>query len=81
MSLKKEHGFLRQSSWMVITTFVGGLLMTLVHTVAAKRDPVGKSEAGEYSTFVALLRLLIVLGIPTVALQTIFAQFCSVAFV
>jgi O-antigen/teichoic acid export membrane protein len=52
---------------MVITTFTGGILMALVHTVARKMG-------SEYSTFVALLRLLIILGIPTVALQTIFAR-------
>jgi hypothetical protein len=74
MEVKKEHGFLRQSSWMVITTFVGGILMTLVHTVAAKMDGSGKSGEGEYSTFVTLLRLLIYFGIPTVALQSIFAR-------
>jgi hypothetical protein len=67
MSVKRESGFLKQSSWMVITTFTGGMLMALVHTVARKMG-------SEYSTFVTLLRLLIVLGIPTVALQTIFAR-------
>ena len=51
---------------MVATTFVGGILMMMVHTVAAK--------IGDYSTFVSLLRLLIVLGIPTAAMQTIFAR-------
>ena len=61
MDVKKEHGFLQQSSWMVITTFVGGILMTLVHTVSSKMDGSGKSGEGEYSTFVTLLRLLITL--------------------
>jgi O-antigen/teichoic acid export membrane protein len=68
MNVKRESGFLRQSSWMVIATFAGGMLMAMVHTVARKMG----SE--EYSTFVTLLRLLIILGIPTVALQTIFAR-------
>jgi O-antigen/teichoic acid export membrane protein len=68
MSVKQESGFLRQSSWMVISTFTGGILMAMVHTVARKMG----SE--EYSTFVTLLRLLIIMGIPTVALQTIFAR-------
>lgn len=53
---------------MVIATFVGGFFMASVHTVA-------RSMGGpEYSTFVSLLRLLIVMGIPSVALQTIFAR-------
>jgi O-antigen/teichoic acid export membrane protein len=68
MDVKRESGFLRQSSWMVIATFVGGALMALVHTVARKMG------AAEYSTFVTLLRVLIIMGIPTAALQTIFAR-------
>jgi hypothetical protein len=65
--MNKESGFLRQSSWMVISTFTGGFLMLLVQTVAQK---MGR----DYSSFVALLRLLIVIGIPTVALQAIVAR-------
>jgi O-antigen/teichoic acid export membrane protein len=68
MSVKEESGFLRQSSWMVIATFAGGMMMALVHTVARKMGP------EEYSTFVTLLRMLIIMGIPTAALQTIFAR-------
>jgi O-antigen/teichoic acid export membrane protein len=67
MRMKKESGFLRQSSWMVVSTFTGGFLMLLVQTVAQK---MGR----DYSSFVALLRLLIVIGIPTVALQAIVAR-------
>ena len=43
---------------MVVATFAGGLFMALVHTVARKMGP------QEYSTFVSLLRLLIIMGIP-----------------
>lgn len=53
---------------MVITTFAGGLLMAMVHTVARKMG------AEEYSTFVTLLRMLLLMGIPAAALQTIFAR-------
>ncbi|HEY3861956.1 MAG TPA: hypothetical protein VGO59_08715 [Verrucomicrobiae bacterium] len=68
MSVNKEPGFLRQSGWMVIATFAGGMMMAMVHTVARKMGP------EEYSTFVSLLRMLIIMGIPTAALQTIFAR-------
>jgi len=68
MSMKRESAFLRQSSWMVISTFTRGMMMAMVHTVARKMG------SAEYSTFVTLLRMLIVLGIPTVAMQTIFAR-------
>jgi hypothetical protein len=68
MSVNRKSGFFRQSSWMVTATFAGGLFMALVHTVARKMGP------QEYSTFVTLLRLLIILGVPFSALQTIFAR-------
>ncbi len=53
---------------MVVSTFAGGLLMAMVHTVARKMG------AQEYSAFVSLLRLLIIMGVPAAALQTIFAR-------
>jgi len=53
---------------MVIATFAGGMGMALVHTVARKMG------AQEYSTFVSLLRMMIILGVPAAALQTIFAK-------
>ena len=53
---------------MVIATFAGGVFMAVVHTVA------GKMGREEYSTFVTLLRVLIIMGIPAAALQTVFAR-------
>jgi hypothetical protein len=53
---------------MVISTFTGGAMMALVHTVARRMG------AAEYSTFVTLLRMLIIMGIPMAAMQTIFAR-------
>jgi O-antigen/teichoic acid export membrane protein len=68
MSANNKTAFFRQSSWMVLATFAGGLCMTLVHTVASKMGP------QEYSTFVSLLRLMIIMGVPATALQIIFAR-------
>jgi hypothetical protein len=68
MSVKKETGFVRQSSWLVISTFVGGAFMALVHSVGRRMGP------EEYSAFFTLLSLLFILGIPTMGLQTIFAR-------
>ncbi|MGI8965955.1 MAG: hypothetical protein ACR2H1_07695 [Limisphaerales bacterium] len=53
---------------MVMTTVAGGLFMMLVHTVTSKMAP------AEYGIFFALLRCLILLGIPAAGLQTVFAQ-------
>lgn len=52
---------------MVIATFLGGVFMTFVHRVA---EPMGE----EYAAFNTLLRLLVILGIPAAALQTVFSQ-------
>src|SRR5271154_4963929 len=68
MSSNGKSAFFRQSSWMVIATFAGGACMAAVHTVASKMG------SQEYSTFVSLLRLLIILGVPAAALQTIFTR-------
>jgi O-antigen/teichoic acid export membrane protein len=68
MSSNSKSAFFRQSSWLVISTFAGGLLMAMVHTVARKMG------SQEYSTFVSLLRLMIIMGVPAAALQTIFAR-------
>ncbi len=59
---------------MVIATFIGGIFMAFVQTAAARMPPT------EYNTFNALLRLLIILGgVPSAALQTIFAQQAAAA--
>ena len=52
---------------MVIATFAGGFFMALVHTVARKMG-------NDYGSFVLLLRLLIIMGVPFAALQTIVAR-------
>jgi O-antigen/teichoic acid export membrane protein len=72
MSVDRKSAFFRQSSWMVIATFSGGFFMALVHTVARKMG-------NDYGTFVALLRLLIIMGIPFAALQTIVARQAAAA--
>jgi O-antigen/teichoic acid export membrane protein len=73
MSAHGKAAFFRQSGWMVIATFLGGAFMTLVHSVARKMG------SQDYSTFVTLLRVLIILGIPSAALQTVFAQQAAAA--
>lgn len=65
---ESRASFFRQSGWMVIATVGGGVFMTAVHTVAAKMGRV------EYGMFATLLKFLILLNIPAVALQTVFAQ-------
>ncbi len=72
MSVNHKSAFFRQSSWMVIATFAGGFFMALVHTVARKMG-------NDYASFVALLRLLIIMGVPFAALQTVVARQAAAA--
>src|ERR1700691_1535968 len=67
MSANGKSSFFRQSSWMVIATFTGGFFMMLTH-------PVAKKMGDDYASFVSLLRVLIIVGIPFAALQTVFAR-------
>ena len=71
MNSESRKAFFRQSGWMILATTAGGVFMSAVHTVTGKMD--------EYSVFVTLLRCLIVLGIPTAGLQTVFAQQAAAA--
>lgn len=61
-------GFFRQSAWLALATVVGGLFMTAVHSVVFKMD------RPQYEIFAAMLRVFMLLGIPSAGLQTVFAQ-------
>ena len=63
-----KRAFYRQGSWMVIATFVSGLLMFAVHIFGAWMSP------EEYGLFVTLLQILNLMMIPALGLQTVFAQ-------
>jgi O-antigen/teichoic acid export membrane protein len=72
MSVNRKSAFFRQSSWMVIATFVGGAFMAMVH-------PVARKMGNDYASFVSLLRLLLFMGIPFAGLQTVFARQAAAA--
>ena len=63
-----KQTFFRQGSWMVITTFLSGLFMLGVHAFIPF---LGEKE---YGLFVVLLAILNMMAIPSIALQTVFAQ-------
>ncbi|HRI12775.1 MAG TPA: hypothetical protein PLX89_07190 [Verrucomicrobiota bacterium] len=60
--------FFRQSAWLAFATVLGGAFMTAVHSVVPL---LGTSQ---YEVFGAMLRLFLLLGIPSAGLQTAFAQ-------
>jgi O-antigen/teichoic acid export membrane protein len=77
MSSDNKSSFFRQSGWMVIATFIGGLFMAGVQILA--QNPKVMQEA-ESNTLIALLRLLMLFGtVPSAALQTIFTQQAAAA--
>jgi len=61
--------FFRQSGWLVVATVASGMFMTAVQVVANRW-----MEPSEYSVFFALLRIFLLMGIPSAGLQIVFAQ-------
>jgi O-antigen/teichoic acid export membrane protein len=77
MSSDSKYSFFRHSGWMVVSTFLGGIFMAGVQIVALRGHAMEESDC---NTFIALLRLLMLLGaVPSAALQTIFAQQAAAA--
>lgn len=68
MKESTRGSFLRQSAWLSFATVFGGAFMTAVHTVA------GQMATSQYEIFFAMLRLFLLLGIPSAGLQNAFAR-------
>src|SRR3954470_12531368 len=64
----QKQTFFRQGGWMVITTFLSGLFMLGVHAYA---PILGEKEYGLFGVLLAMLNMM---AIPSIALQTVFAQ-------
>jgi O-antigen/teichoic acid export membrane protein len=86
--------FFRQSGWMMIASFIGGIFMTAVHIIAAK--DLGASQMGvpgeilakflrppldkgAYGLFYTLVLILGYIGLPAAGVQTILAQQTAMA--
>jgi len=67
--MESKTTFFRQSGWLVIATGAGGFFMMATQIAANSwMQPV------EYSIWFALLRIFLLMSIPSVGLQIIFAQ-------
>ncbi len=66
--------FFRQTTWMVLATGLMGVFMTATQMVAARW-----MEPGEYAVWFTLLRVYLLLGIPSIGLQTVFAHQAAAA--
>ncbi len=73
-STQSKLAFFRQTGWMVLATALMGLFMTATQVVAARW-----MEPGEYAVWFALLRAYLLLGIPSIGLQTVFAHQAAAA--
>lgn len=69
MSTQGKSAFFRQTGWMVLATGLMGVFMTGTQVIAARW-----MEPGEYAVWFALLRVYLLLGIPSIGLQTVFAH-------
>src|SRR5688500_16977154 len=94
LSAMSRLTFFRQSGWMMIASFIGGIFMTAVHIVRAQ--DMGASEMGApgemlarvlrppldkgaYGLFYTLVLTLGYIGLPAAGLQTILAQQTAMA--
>jgi O-antigen/teichoic acid export membrane protein len=66
-----RHSFFRQSGWMMLAITTSGVLMFGVHAFAPFMS---KSEYGLFST---LLSLILMMMVPVLGLQTLFAQLAA----
>ena len=66
--------FFRQTGWLVLATALMGVFMTGTQVIAARW-----MEPGEYAVWFALLRGFLLLGIPSIGLQTVFAHQAAAA--
>lgn len=70
---ESRGAFFRQSAWLGASTLASGALMTVVHTAASKLP------AAEYSAFGSMLRVFLLLGMPTAGVQIVFARQAAAA--
>jgi O-antigen/teichoic acid export membrane protein len=69
-----ETTFIRQSGWLVVATVSSGVFMTATQVVANRwMEPV------EYGIWFALLRIFLLMSIPSLGLQIVFAQQAAAA--
>ena len=61
--------FFRQSGWLIIATVSSGVFMTATQVVANRW-----MTKEEYSVWFALLRVFLMMSIPSAGLQIVFAQ-------
>ena len=71
MTEENKVTFFRQSGWVALATVLGGVFLTALHIVVT--GPGGMEET-EYSTFVTLLRVQLLISIPAAGIQTLLAR-------
>ena len=72
--MESKTAFFRQSGWLVVATVSGGVFMTATQVVANRW-----MTQEEYSIWFALLRVFLLMSIPSAGLQIVFAQQAAAA--
>jgi hypothetical protein len=65
---ESKASFMKQSAWMAGATVFGGMFMTVCHSVAQKMPE------GQYGVWSTMLRVFLLLGIPSAGVQVVFAE-------
>src|SRR5438034_1494191 len=68
-TMESKTAFFRQSGWLVVATVSSGVFMTATQVVANRW-----MTQEEYSIWFALLRVFLLMSIPSAGLQIVFAQ-------
>lgn len=68
---ENRHSFFRQSGWMMLSITASGVLMFAVHAFAPFMSK------NEYGLFGTLLSLILMMMVPVLGMQTLFAQLAA----
>ena len=71
MTEESQATFFRQSGWVALATVLGGVFLIAVHIVATSQMGM---DGPEYSVFVTLLRVQLLISVPAAGLQVMFAS-------
>ena len=66
---ESQTTFFRQSGWLVVATVASGVFMTATQVVASRW-----MTPTEYGVWFALLRIFLLMSVPSIGLQIVFAQ-------
>lgn len=76
MSTESKTTFFRQSGWLILSTTLSGVFLVAIYSVVNHGM---KDDLHQVGVFISLLRLFLVLAIPSAGLQVVMAQEAAAA--